>query len=113
MNPESERLLRGLALSDERAMAIALGTDLGNCPDPVSPARVHSLNRLAALIAVDSPLTSYQWAVDAAFTAGAEEGDILAVLASVAPIVGSARAASAARMLQQALGYEHDMTELP
>lgn len=61
---------------------------------------------MAALIATEAALSSYQWAVDSALAAGASERDIVDVLVAVGPVVGLARVASAAPELALALGYD-------
>ena len=101
-NPDLEGLIRRLALNDTVAIAAVLGPvddeslELG--------ARTAALVRLAALIAVQSAGTSYQWAVGTALAAGATEDEVIDVLAAVAPIVGSARVAAAVPELAAALG---------
>ena len=69
---------------------------------------MYALARVAALIAAEASLASYQWAIDAAIAAGATEEDILDVLLAVAPVVGLARVTSAAPELALALGYDVD-----
>ena len=53
--------------------------------------RTQALTRVAALIAVESCVTSYQWAIDAALEHGASEEDLIDVLLSIAPLVGLER----------------------
>ncbi len=106
MTPAHEELLRRLALNDERTAQATLGADLA--PPAVSglDAKTHALTRIAALIATEAALASYQWAVDSALSVGATDEDIVDVLASVAPIIGLARLTSAAPELALALGYD-------
>ena len=61
---------------------------------------------MAALIATEAALASYQWAVESALAAGASDADIVDVLVAVAPVVGLARVAAAAPELALALGYD-------
>jgi alkylhydroperoxidase/carboxymuconolactone decarboxylase family protein YurZ len=68
--------------------------------------RTYALARVAALIATESPLATYQWAIDLAIAAGATEGDVVDVLIAVAPIVGLARVTRAAPEVALALGYD-------
>jgi alkylhydroperoxidase/carboxymuconolactone decarboxylase family protein YurZ len=104
--PEWAELLRQLALNDERAVA-AVVTPVGG--ETVELAETcQSLLRIAVLIASDSAATSYQWAVSQARAAGVSDQEIVETLRVVAPIVGSARVAVAARPLAAALGYEVD-----
>jgi 4-carboxymuconolactone decarboxylase len=103
---EHEDLLRRLALNDEETMDALFGTSLDHTrPSGLDP-RTQALTRLAALIATESAGASYQWAIDSALAAGAGEDDVVDVLAAVAPIVGLARAASAASELVLALSDE-------
>jgi alkylhydroperoxidase/carboxymuconolactone decarboxylase family protein YurZ len=106
VRPEHEELLRRLALNDEGTAEAALGTILGLPAGSVLEAKTRALARVAALVAAESALTSYQWAADAALAAGASEEEVVDVLTAVAPIVGRARLATAAPQLALALGYD-------
>jgi hypothetical protein len=64
------------------------------------------LVRIAALVAVDAPVVSYLLNLDAASDIGIDAGQIQGVLAAVAPIVGTARVASAAGKIVEALAVE-------
>jgi 4-carboxymuconolactone decarboxylase len=70
------------------------------------------LVRIAALISVDAPPASYLLNLGMAseIDIGAEQ--VRAVLAAVAPIVGTARVASAAGNIARALGLALDLAEL-
>ncbi|HEY7131274.1 MAG TPA: hypothetical protein VH440_03430 [Candidatus Limnocylindrales bacterium] len=63
------------------------------------------LVRLAALIAVDAPPASYLLNLGLAAEAGLDADDARGVLAAVAPIVGTARVASATGKIAKALGF--------
>jgi alkylhydroperoxidase/carboxymuconolactone decarboxylase family protein YurZ len=65
-----------------------------------------SLARIAALVALDAPPTAYRAAVEAARRTGAREEDLLALLASLVDVVGSARVISAAPRIALAAGYD-------
>jgi 4-carboxymuconolactone decarboxylase len=65
-----------------------------------------ALLRIAAMIAVDAPPSSYRAAVEAAQRAGARLDDLFAVLLAVAGDVGSARIVSAAPKVALAAGYD-------
>jgi hypothetical protein len=110
VKPEHEELLRRLALNDPRAVEAVLGSILQDPGQASSRAKVQALLRLAALIAADAAPTSYQWAVEAAMSAGASEADVADVVVAVGPIVGQARLTSAARQVAQALGYDDETT---
>ena len=62
------------------------------------------LVRLAALAAVDAPPVSYLLNLGLASDAGVEATDVQQVLIGIAPVVGSARVASAAGKITRALG---------
>jgi 4-carboxymuconolactone decarboxylase len=70
------------------------------------------LVRIAGLVAVDAPPASYLLNIGTAGEAGVESDDIQGVLVALAPIVGSARIASAATKLVRALGLAIDIAEL-
>ncbi len=70
------------------------------------------LVRLAALVAVDAPPVSYLLNLGAASEAGIPEDQIRGVLAAVAPIVGTARVASATGNVARALGLAIELGEM-
>jgi hypothetical protein len=63
------------------------------------------LVRLAALVAVDAPSVSYLMNLAVAGEVGLEPGDVEQVLVGVAPVVGTARVASASGKIARALGF--------
>jgi 4-carboxymuconolactone decarboxylase len=65
--------------------------------------------RIAALVAVDAPAASYLLNVGAAGEVGVSTEQVEGVLAAVAPIVGTARVASAVTHMAQALGMAIDL----
>jgi alkylhydroperoxidase/carboxymuconolactone decarboxylase family protein YurZ len=69
------------------------------------------LVRIAALVAVDAPPASYLLNIGAAGDAGIEADQVQGVLAAVAPIVGTARVASAAGNIVRALGFAKELAE--
>jgi 4-carboxymuconolactone decarboxylase len=62
------------------------------------------LARIAALVAVDAPAISYSMSIEAAAAVGVDAEKVSGVLAAVAPIVGTARVASAIGKIGEALG---------
>jgi hypothetical protein len=68
--------------------------------------RTAALLRIAALVAVDAPASSYRSAVSAAHIAGARLEDLFAVLVAIRDDVGSARVMSAAPRIALAAGYD-------
>jgi 4-carboxymuconolactone decarboxylase len=70
------------------------------------------LVRIAALVSVDAPPASYLLNLGAASDLDIGEEDVRGVLAAVAPIVGTARVASATGNIARALGFALEMAEL-
>jgi hypothetical protein len=68
-------------------------------------AREHMIARLAALIAVGAPPVSYLANAGVASDVGVTIDDVQSVLVAVAPIVGTARVATAAGNITRALGF--------
>jgi 4-carboxymuconolactone decarboxylase len=69
------------------------------------------LVRIAALVAVDAPPASYLLNIGAASDVGIDADQIQGVLAAVAPIVGTARVASAGGNIVRALGFAEELAE--
>jgi alkylhydroperoxidase/carboxymuconolactone decarboxylase family protein YurZ len=70
------------------------------------------LVRIAGLIAVDAPPASYLLNVGIAGEAGVDAEQVQGVLIALAPIVGTARIASAATKLVRALNLAINLAEL-
>ena len=70
------------------------------------------LVRLAALVAVDAPPVSYVLNMEMAGETNVSADDVQGMLAAIAPIVGSARVASAAGKMVRALGIELALADL-
>ena len=70
------------------------------------------LVRLAALVAVDAPPISYVLNMEMAGETDINADDVQGMLAAIAPIVGSARVASAAGKMVRALGIELALADL-
>jgi 4-carboxymuconolactone decarboxylase len=70
------------------------------------------LVRLAALVAVDAPPVSYMLNLEMAGEVDLDSEQVEGMLAAIAPIVGSARVASAAGKMVRALGLELSLAEL-
>jgi 4-carboxymuconolactone decarboxylase len=68
--------------------------------------------RIAALVAVDAPPSSYLLNIGAAGDIGIDAEQVQGVLSAVAPIVGTARIASAAGNMARALGFAKELAEL-
>ena len=70
------------------------------------------LVRIAALVAVDAPSASYLANLEAIDAVGINADQIRGVLAAIAPIVGTARVASATVKIVEALNVEIEVAEL-
>ena len=70
------------------------------------------LVRIAALVAVDAPPASYLMNAEAATEVGIDAERVRGILAAVAPIVGTARVASATGNLAEALDIAIEVAEL-
>jgi alkylhydroperoxidase/carboxymuconolactone decarboxylase family protein YurZ len=70
------------------------------------------LVRLAALVAVDAPPASYMMNIGAMAEIGVDVEKVRGVLAAVAPIVGTARIASATGNIVRALALELEVAGL-
>ena len=70
------------------------------------------LVRIAALVSVDAPPVSYMLNLGAAGESGVDEDQVEGVLAAVAPIVGTARVASALGKLIRALDLKLELGDL-
>jgi alkylhydroperoxidase/carboxymuconolactone decarboxylase family protein YurZ len=68
-------------------------------------AKTLMLVRIAALASVDAPPISYVMNIGAAGEVGVEAGDVQQVLIGIAPVIGTARVASAAGNMVRALGF--------
>jgi 4-carboxymuconolactone decarboxylase len=67
---------------------------------------------VTALVAVDAPPVSYMLNLQMAGELEVDAAQIEGMLAAIAPIVGSARIASAAGKMVRALGLEISLAEL-
>lgn len=70
------------------------------------------LVRIAALISVDAPPASYLLNLGVASDVDIDGEQVRGILAAVAPIVGTARVASATGNIARALGLALDLAEL-
>jgi alkylhydroperoxidase/carboxymuconolactone decarboxylase family protein YurZ len=98
--------LRRLTLHDDTFVADVLGGITSAPAVPALDTRTQALVRLGALIALDAGPTAIERSVMASIAAGASPGDVVDVLLTVAPTVGSARVVSAAPRMAAALGYD-------
>jgi len=106
VSKETADKLGGLAMQKEDVVASLLEMQLHNLEASGLDPRTYSLVKIAALIALDAPSSSYVAQVEFAREAGVDPDEILRVLVAVAPQVGLPRAIGAAPELLLALGLE-------
>jgi 4-carboxymuconolactone decarboxylase len=114
MAGHAEALLSALTANEEESVRTVLAlrphlTGEAAGVDAALTPRTRNLVRLAALIAMDAPTTSLRWAVELACSAGADEDEIVRVLATVGADIGLPRIVSAAPRLAAAIGYDVDL----
>jgi alkylhydroperoxidase/carboxymuconolactone decarboxylase family protein YurZ len=102
-----EPLLRRLAVLDAQTIAAALPMQAGD--DGALDARTTALVRLAGLVALQSSPQTYEWGVAAALDTGCSEDEVVAVLAVLAPVIGTARISTAAVNVATAIGCHVDV----
>jgi 4-carboxymuconolactone decarboxylase len=104
----SEEILRRLAIGDRNLIAALASSEephrLGARLDELTEALV----RVAVLVPLDAPQSSYQTAVEAAMRAGASLDHQLATLVATIETVGLPRVVSAAPRIALAAGYDVD-----
>ena len=104
---EYKQRLRRLAVHDTRVLQ-EIATEARACTISVIDARTAALVRVAATVAVDAALPSFQHAVSLALAAGATNDEIVASLEAVTPVTGAARVVQCAPKVALALGYDVD-----
>src|SRR5687767_8622457 len=92
-------------MNDEASISSFLGLTLDTTDDAVLAAKTTALIRLGALVGAHAAPATFQWAVDIALSAGADDEEIIGTVVAVAPIVGMASVVSAAPDIAIALGY--------
>jgi alkylhydroperoxidase/carboxymuconolactone decarboxylase family protein YurZ len=100
----TEEKLARLAMSDPELLLAGLEARADWQATSGLDARLYSLVKIAALIALDAPPASYLWQVGNAVAAGCTAQDILGTLIAVAPQVGGPRTVAAAPEIMVALG---------
>ena len=103
MDDYKERLRR-LAVHDDALLERIVVE--GRSGTSVMDERTEALMRVAATVAVDASLASFQHAVAVALAAGATRDEIVASLEAVTPVTGAARVVQCAPKVGLALGYD-------
>ena len=96
--------LRRLAVHDDALLERIVVE--GVSATSVIDGRTEGLMRVAATVAVDASLASFQHAVAVALAAGATRDEIVASLEAVTPVTGAARVVQCAPKVGLALGYD-------
>jgi alkylhydroperoxidase/carboxymuconolactone decarboxylase family protein YurZ len=104
MDDYTEHLSR-LAVHDD-ALVEAIAVSGSSFAASVLDQRTEALARVAATVAIDAALSSFQHTVAHALAAGATSDDIVATLEAVAPIIGAAGVVRCAPKIALALGYD-------
>ena len=101
-------ILRMLVVHDLDLMAAIQVAE--GAPRPADPldARSRSIARVAALVAHDGAVETFDWTIGDALDAGVSADEIVGILLAVAPLVGVARIVSSAPKVGLALGYDLD-----
>jgi 4-carboxymuconolactone decarboxylase len=98
--------------SDSPIFDLLAGMNLAGFEASSLDPRSAILVRMAALVAMDAPPVSYMLNMAMAEEADVDAEQIEGMLAAIAPIVGSARVASAGSKMVQALGLEIALADL-
>ena len=101
---ETHEALKGVSLGDLDMLETAVGLREAQLGATGLDSRTFALVKIAALIALDAPPSSYLWQVANALGSGCTPEDLLGVLKAVAPQVGGPRVVAAAPELMIALG---------
>jgi len=101
---EYKERLRRLAVHDDALLETIVVE--GRSATSVIDERTEALMRVAATVAVDASLSSFQHAVVHALAAGATRDEIVASLEAVTPVTGAARVVQCAPKVGLALGYD-------
>ena len=105
MDDYKERLRR-LAVHDEALLETIVVEQRSGKRKSVIDEKTKALVRVAATVAVDASLSSFQHAVVHALAAGATRDEIVASLEAVTPVTGAARVVQCAPKVGLALGYD-------
>jgi alkylhydroperoxidase/carboxymuconolactone decarboxylase family protein YurZ len=94
----------GIAAGDADVLASAVGLREANRESSGLDGRTFALVKIAALVALDAPSSSYAWQVGNAIEEGVTPEDLLGVLRAIVPQVGGPRVMAAAPEIMEALG---------
>ncbi|NMH97920.1 carboxymuconolactone decarboxylase family protein [Pseudonocardia acidicola] len=103
--------LNSVAQGDAPVLERLISMNLDSLKDSGLDARTYFLTRLAALVAMDAAPVSYLINLGLAADAGVTIEEAQGTLVAIAPVVGSARVASAAGKILRAFGLAVAATE--
>jgi alkylhydroperoxidase/carboxymuconolactone decarboxylase family protein YurZ len=104
---QSSEILRRLAIGDA-ALVAAVVSPAEHPGTPRLDELTESLIRVAVLVTVDAPQSSYRTAVEGAMRAGATLDHLVATLLATIGTVGAPRVVAAAPRIALAAGYDVD-----
>lgn len=105
---ELEDRLRRLSINDASGITAVLANGTRSAESDGLDPHAAALVRLGVLIALDGPAPAFDWATSEALASGATAEELVGVLVTAAPLVGSAHIVSTAPRLARALGYDID-----
>lgn len=105
---EHEDRLRRLSINDPRTVESILHAHPTGRDAPHLEPQVRAMVRLGVLVALNGPSSSFECATADALAAGVSPDEIVDVLVTSAPLVGSAHVVAAAPRIARALGYDVD-----
>lgn len=98
--------------SESPILDLLMGMNVAGIEASTLDAQTLMLVRMAALVAVDAPPVSYMLNLRMAGAVEVDAAQVEGMLAGIAPIVGTARVASAAGKIVSALGLEIALADL-
>jgi 4-carboxymuconolactone decarboxylase len=104
VDEQTRATLAGLALNDPELLLEGLEIRAEWQEKSGLDPRTFSLVKIASLVALDAPPSSYLWQVGNALDSGCTPQDILGVLKAIAPQVGGPKVVAAAPEIMLALG---------
>lgn len=111
INQASQEILKRLANEDAPVLETVAQMHINTLERSGLDEKTYHLVRLAALVGMEGPPISFLVNGSAASAAGLRLEQLQGMLTAVAPIVGSARIASAAGHILRALGYAEVLEE--
>jgi alkylhydroperoxidase/carboxymuconolactone decarboxylase family protein YurZ len=109
----SQSTLSGVAQGDAPVLERLIAMNLDSMEHSELDPRTYFLVRIAALVAMDAAPVSYLVNLGLAADVGVTLEDAQGALIAIAPVVGSARVASAAGNVLRAFGLEAMLADVP